>query len=76
MVKVIGTPMIDGSCVHFISHNPGARQVALTGEFNQWDLHGVPMPPLGQTGIFYHTSRTSSRFWGNRTERAAVARGG
>jgi enterochelin esterase-like enzyme len=55
MVKVLGTPMIDGSSVHFISHTPGARQVALTGEFNQWDLHGVTMTPLGQTGIFYHT---------------------
>jgi enterochelin esterase family protein len=55
MVKVLGTPMIDGSAVHFIYHRPGAQQVALTGEFNQWDLHGVAMTPLGQTGIFYHT---------------------
>jgi len=55
MVKVLGTPMIDGPSVHFIYHAPGARQVALTGEFNQWDLHGVALTPLGQTGIFYHT---------------------
>jgi len=29
--------------------------VALAGEFNQWDLHGVALTPLGQTGLFYHT---------------------
>jgi enterochelin esterase family protein len=55
MIKVLGTPMIDGPSVHFIHYAPGARQVALTGEFNQWDLHGVAMTPVGQTGIFYHT---------------------
>jgi 1,4-alpha-glucan branching enzyme len=55
VVKVLGTPMMDDSSIHFLYYNPGARQVAVTGEFNQWDLHGVALTPLGQTGIFYHT---------------------
>lgn len=56
VLRAVGTPMIDGTTVHFIAYSPEARRVAVTGEFNQWDRRGIPMTPLGQTGIFYHTA--------------------
>ena len=55
VLKAVGTPMIDGSSVHFVYYDPEARQVAVTGEFNQWDRRGTPMLPLGKTGVFYRT---------------------
>lgn len=55
VLKAVGTPMIDGSAVHFVYYDPDARQVAATGEFNQWDRRGTPLLPLGNTGIFYRT---------------------
>ena len=50
VLKAVGSPMIDGSSVHFVYYDPEARQVAVTGEFNQWDRRGTPMLPLGKTG--------------------------
>jgi len=55
VLKAVGTPMIDGPSVYFISYEPEARRVLLTGEFNQWDRRGIAMTPLRDTGIFYHT---------------------
>jgi len=55
VLKAVGTPMIDGTTVHFIHHDPEARRVVLVGEFTQWELRGISMTPLGKTGIFYHT---------------------
>lgn len=55
VLKAVGTPMIDGSAVHFVYYDADARQVAATGEFNQWDRRGTPLLPLGNTGIFYRT---------------------
>jgi len=55
VLKAVGTPMIDGAAVHFVYYDPDARQVATTGEFNQWDRRGTPMLPLGKTGVFYRT---------------------
>lgn len=55
VLKAVGAPMIDGSSVHFVYYDPDARQVAVTGEFNQWNPRGTPLSPLGKTGIFYHT---------------------
>ena len=55
VLKAVGAPMIDGASVHFVYHDPDARQVAATGEFNQWDRRGTPLLPLGNTGIFYRT---------------------
>ncbi len=55
VLKAVGSPMIDGSSVHFVYYDPEARQVAVTGEFNQWDRRGTPLLPLGKTGIFYRT---------------------
>jgi enterochelin esterase family protein len=55
VLKAVGTPMIDNASVHFIYYNPEAQQVAVTGEFNQWDRRGTPLFPLGDTGIFYRT---------------------
>ena len=55
ILKAVGSPMIDGSSVHFVYYDPEARQVAVTGEFNQWDRRGTPLLPLGKTGIFYRT---------------------
>jgi 1,4-alpha-glucan branching enzyme len=40
---MLGTPMIEEPAVHFIYYNPTAQHVALSGEFNQWNLHGTPM---------------------------------
>src|SRR5690348_9979010 len=50
-----GTPIIEGSTVHFVYYNRQARQAAITGELNDWGRTGVtlPMSPLGRTGIFY-----------------------
>jgi len=56
MVSVLGTPLINGPSVHFVYSNPAARRVFVTGEFTQWDPHGVTMTRLGQTEIFYHTA--------------------
>lgn len=47
--------MIDGATVHFIYYGPEAQRVVLTGEFTQWGRRGIPLTPLGKTGIFYHT---------------------
>ena len=55
VLKAVGAPMIDGSSVHFVYYDPEARQVAVTGEFNQWDRRGTPLFPLGKTGLFYRT---------------------
>lgn len=55
VLKVVGTPMIDGADVHFVYYNPEARQVRLSGEFNQWDRRGLHMTPLRNTGISYCT---------------------
>jgi enterochelin esterase family protein len=54
VLKVLGTPMIAEPNVHFIYYNPTAQSVGVSGEFNQWTF--TPMIPLGQTGIFYHTT--------------------
>ncbi len=50
-----GAPIIEGNTVHFVYHNPHAREAAITGELNDWGRTGVtlPMSPLGRTGIFY-----------------------
>lgn len=55
VLKAVGTPLIDESTVHFIYYDPEARQVALSGEMNQWDRRGLALTPLGHTGIFYRT---------------------
>ena len=54
LLKVLGTPMIEEPAVHFVHYNPTAQSVTVSGEFNQWTT--TPMTPLGQTGIFYHTT--------------------
>lgn len=55
VLKAVGAPMIDGDSAHFIYYDPEARQVGLSGEFNQWDRHGLHMTPLRNTGISYCT---------------------
>jgi hypothetical protein len=52
-----GSPIIEGTTVTFVCYGPRARQVAITGELNDWGRTGValPMSPLGRTGIFYRT---------------------
>jgi enterochelin esterase-like enzyme len=56
MLKVLGTPMIDGPMVHFVYSNRQARQVAVTGEFTEWAGAPIPMTQIGDCGIF-HASR-------------------
>ena len=60
-LATVGTPLIEGSTVHFIYYAPRARAVALTGEFNDWGRTGVtlPMAHVRQTGIFYQTLELS-----------------
>jgi enterochelin esterase-like enzyme len=57
ILETLGTPMIEGPQVNLIYYGPQARQVELTGEFNQWgrDRQAIPMARLGTTGFFYHT---------------------
>jgi enterochelin esterase family protein len=57
ILKTLGTPMIEGPQVNFIYYGPQARQLELTGEFNQWGRDGqtIQMAPLGASGFFYHT---------------------
>ena len=55
VLKAVGSPMIDGSSVHFVYYDPDARHVAATGEFNQWNPRGTPLSPLSKTGVFYLT---------------------
>src|SRR5438128_909331 len=60
-LATVGTPLIEGSTVHFIYYAPQARAVALTGEFNDWGRTGVtlPMTRVRETGIFYRTLELS-----------------
>jgi len=55
ILKAVGTPMIDGTTVHFLYYGPEAQRVVLTGEFTQWGRRGIPLTPLAKTGIFYHS---------------------
>src|SRR3989442_15836241 len=55
ILKAVGTPMIDGTTVHFLYYSPEAQRVVLTGEFTQWGRRGITLTLLGKTGIFYHT---------------------
>jgi enterochelin esterase-like enzyme len=57
ILQTLGTPMIEGPEVNFIYYGPQAKEVELTGEFNEWAAHGqaLPMEPLGATAFFYHT---------------------
>ncbi len=55
ILKAVGTPMIDGTTVHFLYYGPEAQRVVLTGEFTQWGRRGLPLTPLAKTGIFYHS---------------------
>ena len=57
ILNTLGTPMIEGAQVNFIYYGPNAKDVELTGEFNQWAPRGqaLAMARLGVTGFFYHT---------------------
>lgn len=59
VLRALGTPMIDGSAVTFVYHDPQARRVAVSGEFNQWDRVGEPMEQVGNSGIFHYTVHLS-----------------
>jgi enterochelin esterase-like enzyme len=59
ILRALGTPMIDGSSVTFVYHDPQARRVAVTGEFNQWNRGGQPMEQIDSSGIFHYTLNLS-----------------
>lgn len=61
LLKVLGTPMVDGKSAHFIYYNPSARSVALAGDFQQRGWMGTPMNPLGRTGLFYCTMQVGEQ---------------
>jgi enterochelin esterase-like enzyme len=50
-------PVVEGFTAHFVYSDPRARQVAITGELNDWGRTGVSMPMTasGRTGIFYRS---------------------
>jgi enterochelin esterase-like enzyme len=56
ILEAVGTPMIEGPDVHFVYYSPGATNVMLAGEFNQWGRpHGATaMEQIRNTGIFHH----------------------
>jgi enterochelin esterase family protein len=57
VLRAVGTPMIDGSEVHFVYYGPSAHRVMLDGEFNQWGRGGkeIEMAQIGQSSVFFHT---------------------
>jgi enterochelin esterase-like enzyme len=57
ILKTLGTPMVEGGLVTFVYYGPHARDVELSGEFNQWAPHGqaIRMERLAESGFFYHT---------------------
>jgi 1,4-alpha-glucan branching enzyme len=61
VLRTIGSPMIDGPAVSFVYHDPQARHVAVTGEFNQSDRTGqlATMEQIDDSGIFHYTLNLS-----------------
>jgi len=61
VLRALGTPLIDGSAVTFVYHDPQARRVAVAGEFNQWGRTGelAIMEQINQSAIFYYTLNLS-----------------
>src|SRR6185437_14676696 len=55
VLKALGAPMVDGPVAHFIHYDPGARNVAITGEFTQWAANPIPMAPIGDCGFFHYS---------------------
>jgi len=57
LLGTVGTPLLEGLAVHFLYYAPGARHVAVAGEFTDWGRTGVTMPltRLRHTGLFHHT---------------------
>jgi enterochelin esterase family protein len=55
VLKTVGNPLVEGSTVYFVYYDLQARQVGVTGEFNQWGTGNqvLPMTPLGDTGFFF-----------------------
>jgi enterochelin esterase-like enzyme len=61
VLRALGTPLIDGSAVTFVYHDPQARHVAVAGEFNQWGRMGelAIMEQINQSEIFHYTLNLS-----------------
>jgi enterochelin esterase-like enzyme len=61
VLRTLGTPLIDGSAVTFVHHDPKAQVVAVAGEFNQWGRTGelAIMERVHNTGIFHYTLNLS-----------------
>jgi hypothetical protein len=61
VLRALGTPLIDGSAVTFVYHDPQARHVAVAAEFNQWGRMGeLPiMEQINQSAIFHYTLNLS-----------------
>lgn len=45
----------DSVFVRFVLYAPGARQVAVAGTFNQWDLNAAPLARAGSSGVWTTT---------------------
>jgi len=45
----------DSVFVRFVLYAPGARQVAVAGTFNQWDLSAAPLARAGTSGVWTTT---------------------
>jgi enterochelin esterase-like enzyme len=61
ILRALGTPLIDGSAVTFVYHDPQARRVAVSGEFNQWGRTGelAMMEQINESAIFHYTLNLS-----------------
>jgi len=64
MLKVLGTPMIDGPMVHFVYSDSAARQAAVTGEFTQWAVAPLPMTQIAiRASSMSRMNSPSPRAW-------------
>ena len=53
--SVAGSGARDSVFVRFVLYAPGARQVAVAGTFNQWDLNAAPLARAGSSGVWTTT---------------------
>ena len=53
--SVVRSGARDSVFVRFVLYAPGARQVAVAGTFNQWDLSAAPLARAGTSGVWTTT---------------------
>jgi len=65
-LKLGKRPKIKTKKVSFEFLAPQAQEVALAGDFNDWDINSLPMKKpekeIGKSGLLYHPENTSIFF--------------